>query len=30
MLPVALLAPLVVWFGLPETATRELEDIAPD
>ncbi|HKJ25078.1 MAG TPA: MFS transporter [Myxococcota bacterium] len=30
MLPVALLAPLVIWFGLPETAARELEDIAPD
>lgn len=30
MLPVALLAPLVVWFGLPETAARELEEIAPD
>jgi putative MFS transporter len=30
MLPVALIAPLVIWFGIPETAARELEEIAPD
>ncbi|MBW2315300.1 MAG: MFS transporter, partial [Deltaproteobacteria bacterium] len=30
MLPVVLIAPLVIWFGIPETAARELEDIAPD
>jgi putative MFS transporter len=30
MLPVALIAPLVIWLGIPETAARELEEIAPD
>jgi len=30
MLPVAVVAPLVIWLGVPETAARELEDIAPD
>ena len=30
MLVVAWIPPLVVWLGIPETASRELEDIAPD
>ena len=30
MLWVALIPPLVVWFLVPETATRELEDISPE
>jgi len=30
MLPALAIPPLVIWFGLPETATRELEEIAPE
>ncbi len=30
MLPVLLIAPLVIWLVVPETANRELEEIAPE